>query len=85
MSALLGALLLSMLACMADIQVELNGRALAFTQPPELINGRTMVPMRDIFEALGARVDWNNDTLTVTATRGDSRTTGHWENGRHGK
>ncbi len=33
--------------------------------PPQIINGRTMVPARAISEAFNARVDWNGDTRTV--------------------
>ena len=30
---------------------------------------RTLVPMRAIFEALGAEVEWENETQTATATK----------------
>lgn len=33
-------------------------------------NGTTLVPLRTIFQALGANVDWDGDTQTVTATKG---------------
>ena len=33
--------------------------------PPTIINDRTMVPLRAIFEALGAVVDWDDETKTV--------------------
>ena len=39
-------------------KVELNGAELDFDVPPQLINGRTLVPMRAIFEALGMEVTW---------------------------
>ena len=39
--------------------------------PASTINGRTMVPMRAIFEALGAEVAWNNTTKGITATKED--------------
>lgn len=55
------------------ISVTLNGEALTFDVQPQLIDNRTMVPLRKIFEAMGAVVDWNNDTQTVTATKGDER------------
>ncbi len=32
-------------------------------------NDRTLVPMRAIFEALGAEVEWENETQTATATK----------------
>lgn len=56
-----------------DIHVTLNGAELSFDVPPQLIDNRTMVPLRKIFEAMGAAVDWNNDTRTVTATKGNER------------
>jgi len=37
----------------------------------EVVNQRTMLPMRSIFEALGAEVLWDNPTRTVTATKED--------------
>lgn len=39
-----------------DIQVKLDGKTLSFDVPPQIINDRTMVPLRAIFEALGATV-----------------------------
>ena len=55
-----------------DIQVKLDGKTLSFDVPPQIINDRTMVPLRAIFEALGATVDWNQETKTVTSTKGDT-------------
>lgn len=37
--------------------------------PPTVVSGRTLVPLRAIFEALGADVAWDNATNTATATR----------------
>ncbi len=34
--------------------------------------GRTMLPIRFVAEALGADVDWNEDAQTVTITKGDT-------------
>lgn len=50
------------------ITVTLDGRALQFDVPPQLIDDRTLVPMRSIFEAMGATVDWDEDTQTITAS-----------------
>ncbi len=38
---------------------------------PIIIDGRSQIPMRSIFEALGAKVDWDNETSKVTATKND--------------
>ena len=43
-----------------------------YGQTPVIVNDRTLVPLRAIFEAMGAEVKWDNDTRTVTATRGDT-------------
>jgi hypothetical protein len=43
--------------------------------PPMIINDRTMVPLRAIFEALGADVQWDGDTRTITGTKGDTTIT----------
>ena len=50
-----------------NITVKLNGEALEFDVQPQLIGGRTMVPLRKIFESLGAVVTWDESTSTVTA------------------
>lgn len=57
----------------ADISVLVNGKAINFDVPPQIIDGRTLVPLRAIFEALGAEVNWNGETRTVTAQRDDTQ------------
>ncbi len=69
---LLGVLLLTITSGMAAIQVEVNGRPLSFRVPPTRVSGRTMVPLRGIFESLGAQVNWDADTSTIAATKGDT-------------
>jgi len=54
------------------VNVLFNGSPLSFDVPPQIINGRTMVPMRVIFEAMGATIEWNGDTQTATATKGNT-------------
>jgi len=53
----------------SDIKVTLDGVELTFEVPPQTIGGRTMVPMRAIFEALGADVKWEGSTQTITGTK----------------
>lgn len=53
------------------INVTLNGELLTFDVSPQSINGRTMVPMRKIFEAMGAIVNWDNENQIVTAVKDD--------------
>lgn len=55
-----------------NITVMLNGEQLSFDVSPKVINGRTMVPMRTIFEKLGATVEWDEETQTITSVKGDT-------------
>lgn len=52
-----------------EITVNVNGSRVSFDQPPIITNDRTLVPMRAIFEALGATVDWNSELLIASAVR----------------
>lgn len=52
-----------------NISVYLDGNQIQFDVQPQIINDRTMVPLRTIFEALGASVDWNEETRTVTSAK----------------
>lgn len=59
-------------AVVADgISVVCNGERLAFDTEPIIVEGRTLVPLRKIFEALGAEVEWNDTTKTVTAKKNE--------------
>lgn len=39
--------------------------------PPTIVNGRTLVPVAAIFDALGATMQWDGETRTAIGTRGD--------------
>jgi len=72
MFVLIVVLALSSTALAKDaIRVRLNGVTLEFDVDPQIINDRTMVPLRGIFEALGAEVEWNGGTRTVSAVKGN--------------
>jgi len=55
----------------SEITVLIDGEKIEFEVPPQIMNGRTMVPFRAIFENLGAEVDWDNDTRTAIGIRND--------------
>lgn len=57
-------------AALTAPKVMLNGKQLSFEVPPVIENGRTLVPVRTIFEAMGAEVGWNAATRVVTAHKG---------------
>lgn len=48
--------------------VELNDTLLGFETAPVIEDDRTLVPMRFLFEQMGADVEWNQETQTATAT-----------------
>lgn len=50
----------------ADVNVVVNGQALQSDQSAVIYNGRTMVPLRPIFEALGCDVEWINEYNSIT-------------------
>lgn len=52
------------------IVAKLDGRALQFDQPPMMMGGRVMVPLRGIFESLGANVRFEPASQRIFATRG---------------
>ncbi|MEC0203698.1 copper amine oxidase N-terminal domain-containing protein [Paenibacillus lautus] len=74
-TALLAAILLipmtfqSQAQAAVNISVLIDGVKLYTPQAPVMIQGRVMLPMRSIFEALDASVKWNQKTKTVTATK----------------
>ena len=55
-----------------QIAVYVNGTELTLDVPPMLENDRTLVPMRAIFEALGAEVSWYPESRAIVAVRGDT-------------
>ena len=57
----------------SDVKVVLNGEQLSFEQNPVILNDGVLVPMRTIFESMGAEVDWytpkkGNSNRSATAT-----------------
>jgi len=57
-----------------DISVNVNGLVVNFDQPPIMENGRVLVPMRAIFEALGYTVNYDSQYNVVSATKESSNT-----------
>lgn len=53
----------------SGISVLLNGNPIAFDVAPQIIDGRTMVPIRAIFESMGAVVEWDAATSSAICTK----------------
>jgi len=69
-------LLLSVVAAVAvyadEIHVSIDGVAVEFEdQAPVIVDDRTFVPVRGVFEDLGFDVDWEQATQTAILTRSD--------------
>lgn len=54
------------------ITVTLNGKLISFDVQPVNIDGRVLVPVRAIFEALGATVEWKQTTQIITGKKEDT-------------
>ncbi len=55
----------------AIVTVNFDGKKVYFDQIPVIESGRTLVPVRAIFEEIGATIDWDGNTQTVTAKKDD--------------
>lgn len=55
-----------------QIGVFIGGKQQTYKQPPVNRKGNVLVPLRGIFESLGATVKWKSSTQTITATRGST-------------
>jgi len=53
----------------SPIKLVVNGQEIKPDVPPHLINGRTMVPIRWVAEALGADVQWDERSNAVVITK----------------
>ncbi|WP_432661957.1 copper amine oxidase N-terminal domain-containing protein [Wukongibacter baidiensis] len=51
-----------------DIKVSVDGNLIEFDVSPKIISGRTLVPLRAVFEALDVEPVWNGETRTVTVS-----------------
>ncbi len=49
----------------ANTQALVNGKTMTLVVAPEIVNGRTFVPLRFISEAFGAKVEWIAETQTI--------------------
>ncbi|MDO3408161.1 copper amine oxidase N-terminal domain-containing protein [Saccharibacillus sp. CPCC 101409] len=53
------------------VKVILNGQQMNFKPGAMVIDGTTMVPFRQLFEAYGAQVSWDQKTQEIKAIKGD--------------
>ncbi len=72
MLALASVLSISNLAYAEGVDVFYNGEKIEFDVEPIIEDGRTLVPVRAIFEKIGAVVSWEPETQTVFSILGSS-------------
>ncbi|AEG60766.1 copper amine oxidase N-terminal domain-containing protein [Desulforamulus ruminis] len=48
-----------------DNEAQINGQSVAMAAPAQIIDGRTLVPLRFVGEAFGCDVQWNNTAQTA--------------------
>lgn len=53
------------------VKVEIDNKPISFDVHPVISQGRTLVPMRTIFDALGAQVIWDEASQTAIAVKDD--------------
>jgi hypothetical protein len=55
----------------SEITAIVDSRPIYFDVAPQKIDGRVIVPLRAIFESLGAKVGWEGSTQTITGKKND--------------
>ncbi len=56
----------------SGITIRLNNKVIETTVAPIIQNGSTLVPIRVISEALGAKVNWHSETKTIIIVQEDT-------------
>lgn len=69
-TSILAVLLALPALCGPNLQVLVDQQPLSFDQPPIMQEGRVLVPLRGVFESLGADVVYLASSRTIKATRG---------------
>jgi hypothetical protein len=70
---ILATLAVPSLAQVRTVSVRLNGQPLALSAAPLQLGGRTLLPLRDVFESLGAQVNWNPVAQSIAAQSGSTQ------------
>lgn len=56
-----------------DVSVYLNESKISFTNtPPSIVDGRTLVPLRGVFDAMGYEVEWDGEEKAAYLSKGDT-------------
>ncbi len=69
LSLIIVSLPIGVAAANSDVKVIIDGQQQDYEQPPVVKDGHTLVPLRGIFEALGATISWDGTEKKITAVR----------------
>ncbi len=58
-----------------EISVYVNDTKVEFDVSPMIVNGRTLVPLRKICEAMGTNVQWDEETQSVIISNENNKVT----------
>lgn len=58
-----------------EIKVKINGQEISFSQTPLISEGRVLVPLRGIFEEMGAIVNWYKEQEAVEISKDETKIT----------
>ena len=72
LSVIMLIIMLSLHVSAEDITILIDGETLASPVAAQIVNDRTMLPMRAIFEKLGAEVTWFGEDKIIFATKHDT-------------
>jgi uncharacterized protein YkwD len=56
---------------MDNVGVGINGHIVKVSPPARMLNGSTFIPLRGVFEAIGAKVEWFGDTRSIEVVKGN--------------
>lgn len=69
----MAAVMMTSSAFAGEISVNLDGELVEFAgQEPVIVEGRTLIPLRGVFEQLGYDISWDNSTKTAQFKKGDT-------------
>lgn len=57
---------------MGKLNIKVNGKDLVLTTNPQVVDGIVLIPIRDVAVALGAKVEWNQQTKVAKITKGNT-------------
>ncbi|AZK47891.1 copper amine oxidase N-terminal domain-containing protein [Paenibacillus lentus] len=55
-----------------DITLIINGHVVPLDQKAVVVNGTILIPLKNMFDALGATIEWDQATKKITASKDDT-------------